>query len=73
MRISVETLRHELDVFLWENPEWADAKIVFGEEKGGYIYARRVKRRKEPGKVFNIEFEEKIIYECATRRSENSI
>ncbi len=73
MRISVETLRHELDVFLWENPEWADAKIVFGEEKGGYIYARRVKRRKEPGKVFNIEFEEKIIYECATRRSEDSI
>ena len=73
MRISVETLRHELDVFLWENPEWADAKIVFGEEKGGYIYARRVKRRKEPGKVFNIEFEEKMIYECATRRSENSI
>lgn len=73
MRISVETLRHELDVFLWENPEWADAKIVFGEEKGGYIYARRVKRRKEPGKVFNIEFEEKMIYECATRRSEDSI
>ena len=67
MRVSVETLRHELDVFLWENPEWANAKIVFGEENGGYIYARRVKRRKEPGKVFNIEFEEKIIYECVRR------
>ena len=67
MRVSVETLRHELDVFLWENPEWAIAKIVFGEENGGYIYARRVKRRKEPGKVFNIEFEEKIIYECVRR------
>ena len=73
MRLTVENLRHELDVFLWENPSWADAHIVFGEERGGYMYARRVKRRKEPGKPFNIEFEEKYIYECATRRSEDSI
>ena len=73
MRLTVENLRHELDVFLWENPDWADAQIVFGEERGGYMYARRVKRRKEPGKPFNIEFEEKYIYECATRRSEDSI
>lgn len=68
MRLTVENLRHELDVFMWENPSWADAHIVFGEERGGYMYARRVKRRKEPGKPFNIEFEEKYIYENRSHR-----
>jgi len=76
MRLTVEKLRHELDVFLWENPAWASAKIVFGEERGGYMYASRVKSphpAKKPGKPFEIEFEEKIIYESATRQSEDSI
>ena len=63
MRLTVENLRHELDVFLWEHPDWADAQIVFGEEKGGFIYARRVKKEKKPGEHFNIEFERKKIYE----------
>ena len=67
MRLTVENLRHELDVFLWENPDWADAAIVFGEERGGYVYARRVKRRKEPGEPFNIKFEEKYIYQAENK------
>ena len=70
MRLTVENLRHELDVFLWENPSWASAKIVFGEERGGYMYARRVKSphpAKKPGKPFDIEFEEKYIYQAENK------
>ena len=63
MRLKVETLRHELDVFLWENPDWAEAEIVVEYEQGGKIYARRAKKSGGYGKnPFNIQFEEKIIY-----------
>jgi hypothetical protein len=64
MRISVENLRHELDVFLWENPDWADAQIVWQDTKGGALIARRVVKREKLGPTpFNIQFEEKMIYE----------
>ena len=66
MRIKVETLKHELDVFMWENPDWCEAEIVMEFEQGGRIYARRVK---QPVKNFDIQWEEKLIYEdIAIRR-----
>lgn len=69
MRIKVETLRHELDVFMWENPDWAEAEVVMEFEQGGKIYARRVlKTGKNP---FNIQWEEKLIYEDITIRRPN--
>ena len=66
MRIKVETLKHELDVFMWENPDWCEAEVVMEFEQGGRIYARRVK---QPVKNFDIQWEEKLIYEdIAIRR-----
>jgi len=72
VRIKVETLRHELDVFLWENPEWAESEVVVQYEHGGKIFARRVKKDGGYGrKPFNIQWEEKLIYEdIASRRSD---
>ena len=70
MRVSVESLRHHLDVFLWEHPEWAGCEVVMENEMGGRIYARRPVREK--GKLV-MTWEEETIYECATRRSEDSI
>ena len=59
MRLKVETLFFDLNVFLWENPGWAKADIVVEYENGGRVYARRVK---QPVKGFDIEWEEKDIY-----------
>jgi hypothetical protein len=59
MRLKVETLLFDLNVFLWENPGWAKADIVVEYENGGRIYARRVK---QPVKGFDIEWETKDIY-----------
>ena len=72
MRIKVETLRHELDVFLWENPDWAESEVVMEFEQGGKIYARRVLKTGGYGKnPFNIQWEEKLIYEDITIRRPN--
>lgn len=65
MRIKVETLKHELDVFMWENPDWCEAEIVMEFEQGGRIFARRVK---QPVKNFDIQWEEKLIYEDIAMR-----
>jgi len=59
VRLKVETLFFDLNVFLWENPGWAKADIVVEYENGGRVYARRVK---QPVKGFDIEWEEKDIY-----------
>lgn len=65
MRIKVETLRHELDVFMWENPEWSDAQIVINKST---ITARKAIRRERLGpQPFNIQFEEKVIYDGTVR------
>ena len=72
MRIKVETLRHELDVFMWENPDWAESEVVMEFEQGGRIYARRVKKSGGYGKnPFNIQWEEKLIYEDIPIRRSN--
>ena len=69
MRIKVETLKHELDVFMWENPDWCEAEIVMEFEQGGRIFARRVKKSGGLGpKPFNIQWEEKLIYEDIAMR-----
>lgn len=68
MRLKVETLKHELDVFMWENPDWCEAEIVIEDVRGGKIYARRVK---QPVKNFDIQWEEKIIYEDIIIRRSN--
>ena len=59
MRLKVENLFFDLNVFLWENPDWAKADVVVEYENGGRVYARRVKK---PVKGLNIEWEEKDIY-----------
>jgi len=69
VRVSVESLRHHLDVFLWENPGWGKCDVVMEATQGGRIYARRPIH----GKGFNITWEEKDIYVCPTRRPEDSI
>ena len=69
MRISVESLRHHLDVFLWENPEWANCDVVMEATQGGRVFARMPVH----GKGFDITWEEKDIYVCPTRRPEDSI
>lgn len=72
MRLKVETLKHELDVFMWENPDWCEAEIVVEYEHGGKIYARRVKKTGGYGpKPFNIQWEEKLIYEDISIRRSN--
>ena len=58
MRLSVESLRHHLDVFLWEHPDWDTAQVVIEYEAGGRVYARRVKTTKG----FDLEWEELEIY-----------
>jgi len=69
MRLTVENLRHHLDVFLWENPDWADCAVVMEEVQGGRVYARKANH----GKGFDITWEERTIYEPVTRQSEDSI
>lgn len=69
MRLTVDALRHYLDVFLWENPDWADCAVVMEEVQGGRVYARKANH----GKGFEITWEEKVIYEPVTRRSEDNI
>jgi|GEM_PF-3968598 hypothetical protein len=69
MRLTVDALRHYLDVFLWENPDWADCAVVMEEVQGGRVYARKANH----GKGFDIAWEERIIYEPATGRPEDSI
>lgn len=64
MRIKVETLRHCLDVFLWEHPEWAKSDVVVENTNGGRVFARRPIR----GKGFDITWEELTIYEDKARR-----
>lgn len=64
--MTVETLRHELDVFLWENPEWATSQVVIEYENGGRIFARRPVKQIGIGygpRPFNIRFEEKTIFD----------
>jgi hypothetical protein len=56
MRITVDSLSHHLDVFLWENPEWSREHVVF---EGTRVYARRIATTKG----FKIEWEEKTIYD----------
>jgi len=63
MRLKVENLFFDLNVFLWENPDWAKADVVVEYENGGRVFARRAKKRGGYGKnPFNIEWEEKDIY-----------
>ena len=69
MRLTVDALRHYLDVFLWENPDWADCVVVMEEVQGGRVYARKAHH----GKGFDITWEERTIYEPITGRSEDSI
>lgn len=69
MRLTVENLRHHLDVFLWENPDWADCAVVMEEVQGGRVFARKANH----GKGFDITWEEKDIYVCPTRRPEDDI
>jgi len=59
MRLKVENLFFDLNVFLWENPDWAKADVVVEYENGGRVYARRVKK---PTKGLNVEWETKDIY-----------
>ena len=69
MRISVESLRHHLDVFLCENPDWDKCDVVMEATQGGRIFARKPVH----GKGFDITWEERDIYVCPTRRPEDSI
>ena len=69
MRLTVENLQHYLNVFLWENPDWADCAVVMEEVQGGRVYARKANH----GKGFDITWEERTIYEPATGRPEDSI
>ena len=67
MRLTVENLRFDLDVFLWENPDWAKADVVVEYTSGGRVYARRPlpAKGKHP---FDIQWEEKVIYEDLANR-----
>lgn len=42
MRLTVNQAIFALEVFVRENPEWANEQIVFNGEKGGYFTVRRV-------------------------------
>ena len=59
MRISVESLHHHLNVFMWENPGWEQCEIVWNNDNGGKILAR--KPHQKP-KALDIEWEFRQIW-----------
>ena len=68
MRLKVEDLLFDLNCFLWENPGWGKADVVVEYENGGLVYARKVVGRKN----FDLQWEERIIYDATNGTSSHS-